>query len=215
MTLYGIGLGPGDPELVTVRGKRLLEEASKVYAPGELAERLARHYAAAIDELDFPMTEDEATLRAAWDEAAATVAPLARNEDVVFVTVGDPKVYSTFSHLERALQSYPEVEVLTVPGVSVVTAFATALDVEIDNSPLDVREAGEGVPQHRPPQMLLLKVTDVLETDAALHDAGYGVTFGRRLFMDDPTVTSDPDAMAESDYFTVAYAERTPSSGES
>ncbi|MBS3760064.1 MAG: cobalt-factor II C(20)-methyltransferase [Halodesulfurarchaeum sp.] len=215
MTLYGIGLGPGEPELVTVRGKRLLEEASVVYAPGELAERLARPYAAAIEELEFPMTEDETTLKAAWDEAAATVGPVARDEDVAFVTVGDPKVYSTFSHLERALDAYPEVDIRTIPGVSVVTAFATALDVEIDNSPLDVREAADGVPQHRPPQVLLLKVTDVRKTDAALHDAGYEVTYGRRLFMDDPTVTSDPDTVAESDYFTIAYAEQVGRGGES
>lgn len=208
MTLYGIGLGPGDPELMTVRGKRLLEEASAVYAPGELAERLAEPYTATLERLEFPMTENEAALEAAWAEAAATVAPVARNETVAFVTVGDPTVYSTFTHLERALAAYPEVEVRTVPGVSVVTAFATAFDVEIDGSALEIREAGTGVPAHRPPQLVLLKVTDVEQTDAALREAGYDVTFGRRLFMDDPTVTSDPTALADTDYFTVAYAEQ-------
>lgn len=213
MTLYGIGLGPGDPELVTVRGARLLEEASTVYAPGELAEQLAKSYTATLERLEFPMTEDEAALEAAWAAAAATVAPVARNETVAFVTVGDPNVYSTFAHLERALAAYPDVQVRTVPGVSVVTAFATALGVEIDGSSLEIREAGSGVPAHRPPQLVLLKVTDVEQTDAVLREAGYSVTFGRRLFMDEPTVTSDPTALADSDYFTVAYAEQTTEEG--
>lgn len=213
MTLYGIGLGPGDPGLLTVRGKQLLEEASAVYAPGELAERLVAPYVATVNRLEFPMTEDEAALREAWEEAAATVAPVARDEAVAFVTVGDPKVYSTFAHLERALAAYPNVDVQTVPGVSVVTAFATALDVEID-SPLDVREASAGIPEHTPAQLLLLKVTDVAETNRALHEAGYDVTFGRRLFMDEPTVTSDPTALTDSDYFTVAYAEQVAAGGD-
>lgn len=213
MTLYGIGLGPGDSGLLTVRGKQLLEEASAVYAPGELAERLVAPYVATVNRLEFPMTEDEAALREAWEEAAATVAPVARDEAVAFVTVGDPKVYSTFAHLERALAAYPNVDVQTVPGVSVVTAFATALDVEID-SPLDVREASAGIPEHTPAQLLLLKVTDVAETNRALHEAGYDVTFGRRLFMDEPTVTSDPTALTDSDYFTVAYAEQVAAGGD-
>lgn len=214
MTLYGVGLGPGDPELVTIRGKRILEKAAVVYAPGKLAERLAAPYAASIEHLEFPMTEDEAVLRAAWEEAAATVAPRARDDDVAFVTVGDPKVYSTFAHLERALQEYPTVEVETVPGVSVITAFATVLNVEIDETPLEVREAREGVPKNDPAQLLLLKVTDVAGTHEELTEAGYNVTYGRRLFMDDPTITTDPADLTETDYFTIAYAERSAGGGQ-
>jgi precorrin-2/cobalt-factor-2 C20-methyltransferase len=209
MTLYGVGLGPGDPELVTVKANRILEEATAVFVPGDLAERLAAPYADSIEQLDFPMTEDQAALEAAWADAAETVAPLAREGEVVFATVGDPTVYSTFGHLESALREYPDVEIRTVPGVSVVTAFATAMDARIDESVLAVREANAGVPDRIPDQLLLLKVTDVPGIHADLTDAGYDVTFGRRLFMDEPTITTDPAALTGSDYFTVAYAEQS------
>jgi precorrin-2/cobalt-factor-2 C20-methyltransferase len=209
MTLYGVGLGPGTPELVTVRGKRLLERAATVFAPGEMAESLAASYTPAerIEQLSFPMTRDEKTLQTAWAEAAETVAPVARDGTAVFATIGDPKIYSTFSHLEQALEAFPEVDVETVPGVSVVTAFASALNVEVDGGPVDVREARAGVPDAAE-QLLLLKVTDVPATHEGLLAAGYTPTYGRRLFMDDATVTADPAALESGDYFTVAYATR-------
>lgn len=209
MTLYGVGLGPGDPELVTVRGKRLLERAETVFTPGELAEDLAATYAPSerIDRLSFPMTRDETALREAWAEAAETVAPVAREGTAVFVTIGDPKVYSTFAHLERALERYPEVGIETVPGVSVLTAFASALDVEIDGGPVQIREARAGVPADAE-HLLLLKVTDVPAIHEELTAAGYTPTYGRRLFMSDSTVTTDPATLESGDYFTVAYATR-------
>lgn len=210
MTLYGVGLGPGDPELLTVRGREILDQATRVYTPGDLAERIAETYVSPekLERLSFPMTRDETALEAAWTEAAEAVATVARNEVAAFVTIGDPNVYSTFSYLETALQEYPEVTVETVPGVSVLTAFTTAMDVEIDDSAIEVREAASGVPEDGPDQLLLLKVTDVGKVHPALRAAGYEVTYGRRVFMEEPTVTSDPADLDESDYFTVAYATR-------
>ncbi|WP_135663075.1 cobalt-factor II C(20)-methyltransferase [Halorhabdus rudnickae] len=208
MTLYGVGLGPGDPALITVRGREIVTGATTVFTPGDIAECLVDPYTERTERLTFPMTDDQAALEAAWEDAAARVAEVAREDDAAFVTVGDPKIYATFGHLERALADYPAVEVRTVPGVSVVTAFTTALDVKIDEGSLTVCEAAAGIPSDRPEQLLLLKVTDVAETHDTLTEAGYTVTYGRRLFMDDATITTDPDALADSDYFTVAYAER-------
>jgi precorrin-2/cobalt-factor-2 C20-methyltransferase len=210
VTLYGVGLGPGDPDLVTVRGKRVLERVDRIYAPGDLAARRAGAYAPAerIEQLSFPMTRDEEALEAAWAAAAETVAPVAAHGEAAFVTIGDPKVYSTFAHLERALESDHDVEVQAVPGVSVVTAFATAMDVEIDGPVIALREARAGIPEDGPAQCLLLKVTEPEAVHEDLVAAGYDVTYGRRLFMDDSTVTSDPAELADSDYFTVAYGTR-------
>ncbi|MGM0371038.1 MAG: cobalt-factor II C(20)-methyltransferase [Halobacteriota archaeon] len=209
MTLYGVGLGPGDPKLVTVRGKEIMERAERVYAPGDLAERIAGEFVpdARIEQLSFPMTRDESALRAAWEDAAEAVAPAAETETVAFVTIGDPKIYSTFSHLERAMADYPAVDVETVPGVSVLSAFTAAMDVTIDGGAIDVREARAGVPTDGPDQCLLLKVTDVTATHQQLTAAGYDVTYGRRLFMNDATVTTDPTSL-DDDYFTVAFAKR-------
>ncbi|RDZ62537.1 cobalt-factor II C(20)-methyltransferase [Haloferax sp. Atlit-12N] len=214
MTVYGIGLGPGDADLVTVKGKRLLESAAVVYSPGRLSRTVALNHVPEerIGDLDFPMTRDPDELRRAWKEAAAEVAARAESEDVAFVTLGDPNVYSTFGHLRRTLDAFhPEVDLEVVPGVSAMTAFTTALGVEIESGTgLALREAANGSAPTGPDRMVLFKVTDVPATHEKLTEAGYDVRFGRRLFMEqgETVVTDDPDELAERDYYTLAYAER-------
>lgn len=213
MTLYGVGLGPGEADLLTVRGARILETVDTVYSPGRLSRSVAREHVpdSRIGDLDFPMTSDEERLRTAWREAAAEIAPQARESDVAFVTLGDPNVYSTFGHLRRTLDAfYPDVAVEIIPGISAMTAFTTALGVEIEaGAGLALREAADGAAPTGPSRMVLFKVTDAPATARKLENAGYDVTFGRRLFMDDAatTVTGDPSDLSERDYYTLAYAE--------
>lgn len=214
MTLYGVGLGPGQADLVTVRGSRVLEGADVVYSPGRLSRSVAAEYVPGerIGDLDFPMTRDEEKLRRAWREAAGEVAPEARAGDVAFVTLGDPNVYSTFGHLRRTMAAFhDDVDVEIVPGVSAVTAFATALGVEISaGSSLALREAAGGDSPTGPDRMILFKVTDAPATHEGLVAAGYDVTYGRRLYMEqgETTVTSDPAEIDQRDYYTLAYAEK-------
>jgi precorrin-2/cobalt-factor-2 C20-methyltransferase len=214
VTLYGVGLGPGEADLVTVRGREVLERADVVYTPGRLSRSVATEYVdpSRIGDLDFPMTRNEEKLREAWKAAAAEVAPRARDETAAFVTLGDPNVYSTFGHLRRTIGAFhPEVDLDVVPGVSAVTAFATALGVEIPaGSGLALREAAGGAAPTGPDRMILFKVTDAPATHEGLADAGYDVTYGRRLFMEqgETIVTDDPTAIDERDYYTLAYAER-------
>ncbi|WP_338740914.1 cobalt-factor II C(20)-methyltransferase [Haloplanus salilacus] len=214
MTLYGVGLGPGDADLVTVRGKRALEGADVVYSPGRLSKTVATDHVpeSKIGDLDFPMTRDDDELRRAWKAAAAEIAPRAREGTVAFVTLGDPNVYSTFGHLRRTLDTFhPAVDLEVVPGVSAVTAFATALGVEVAaGSSLALREAARGAAPTGPDRMILFKVTDVPATHEGLVDAGYDVQYGRRLFMEqgETVVTEDPSALEDRDYYTLAYAEK-------
>ncbi|WP_336363560.1 cobalt-factor II C(20)-methyltransferase [Halalkalicoccus salilacus] len=214
MTLHGVGLGPGDPGLITVRGKRALERADVVYSPGRLSRSVALEHVPEdrIGDLDFPMTTDESELRDAWREAAAAIAPNARDGDVAFVTLGDPNVYSTFGHLRRTLETFhPDVGIELVPGVSAVTAFTTALGVEIDaGAGLALREAARGASPTGPERMVLFKVTDAPATHERLVEAGYDVTYGRRLYMEqgETLVTDDPHELDDRDYYTLAYAEK-------
>lgn len=214
MTLYGVGLGPGDPALVTVRGKSILESADVVYTPGRLSRTVASEYVpdARLSDLDFPMTRDPDELRSAWKEAASVVAPRAREGEAAFVTLGDPNVYSTFGHLRRTLSHFhPDIELSVVPGVSAVTAFASALGIEIESGAgLALSEAPGGAAPTGPDRMILFKVTDPAATHEGLTDAGYSVTYGRRLFMDqgETVVTEDPEDIADRDYYTLAYAEK-------
>lgn len=214
MTLYGVGLGPGQADLVTVRGKRVLADADIVFSPGRLSRSVATDHVSPerIGDLDFPMTRDEEKLRTAWKEAAAEIAPVAKDGDVAFVTLGDPNVYSTFGHLRRTMAAFhPDVGLEVVPGVSAVTAFATALGVEVTaGSSLALREADGGVSPTGPDRMILFKVTDAPATHEGLVEAGYDVVYGRRLFMQqgETVVTEDPAEIDERDYYTLAYAER-------
>ncbi|MFB6091693.1 MAG: cobalt-factor II C(20)-methyltransferase [Haloquadratum sp.] len=214
MTVYGVGLGPGEADLVTVRGRRVLESADTVYSPGRLSRSVAEAHVpeSRLGDLDFPMTRDPVELRAAWREAAAVVADAAADGDVAFATLGDPNVYSTFGHLRRTLSAFhPTVDVAVVPGVSAVTAFAAALGVEVESGTgLTLREAADGAAPTGPDRMVLFKVTDAVATHEGLTAAGYDVRYGRRLFMEqgETVVTADPTAVAERDYYTLAYAER-------
>ncbi|WP_128904119.1 cobalt-factor II C(20)-methyltransferase [Halorubrum amylolyticum] len=220
MTLYGVGLGPGDADLITLRGKRVLESADTVYTPGRLSRSVAVEHVpeSRLGDLDFPMTRDPDELRRAWRTAADAVAPVARDGDAAFVTLGDPNVYSTFGHLRRTLDAFhPDVTVETVPGVSATTAFTTALGVEVEaGAGLALREADAGKSPTGPDRMVLFKVTDAPATHEGLVEAGYEVTYGRRLFMEqgETVVTDDPEAIAERDYYTLAYARR-PGAGSS
>jgi len=214
MTLYGVGLGPGDADLVTVRGREVLSSVDVVYSPGRLSRTVAIEHVPEerIGDVDFPMTRDEEKLRQAWKEAAAEIAPRARDGDAAFVTLGDPNVYSTFGHLRRTIGVFhPDIELELVPGVSAVTAFTTALGVEIRaGASIALREAARGVAPTGPDRMILFKVTDVPRTHEGLTEAGYDVKYGRRLYMEqgETVVTEDPTELADRDYYTLAYAER-------
>ncbi len=144
-TLYGLGVGPGDPELITLKALKILKEVPVIVAPksrqeGEslALEIVARVLGPAVAdketaELHFPMTRDPTRLADAWREAAGTVAGyLRRGRDVAFVTLGDPAFYSTYFLLvEELARVLPEARVVTVPGVTSVSACAARLNVPL------------------------------------------------------------------------------------
>lgn len=130
--LHGVGVGPGDPELVTLRAVRLIAEAAVVFCPAGRPGR-ARTIAAAhlggkrVVELDLEMRGDRE--RALTAAAETVVAELARagGGPGVYLTEGDPSLYSTFGLLAATLARVaPSIDVRVVPGVSAVTAAAAA-----------------------------------------------------------------------------------------
>lgn len=126
MKLIGVGMGPGDPEMVTVGALRALRGADRVFAPSVAidvvgrAESIARQACpdVAVERLVVEMGAAEAWFAAAADRLAAC---LDATERVAVMTLGDPNVYSTFSSLATAVrQRRPATTVETVPGI---TAF--------------------------------------------------------------------------------------------
>jgi precorrin-2/cobalt-factor-2 C20-methyltransferase len=145
--LYGIGVGPGDPELLTLKAFRLLARVPVIFYPasgngvdGFALDILRRVFAAEpgreevaqqllaerIRPLVTTMPRGADVDRPHWDEAAAIVGQVLQSgQDAAFITEGDPLLYSTFMHLRVALaERFPAAEVEVIPGVSSVTAAA-------------------------------------------------------------------------------------------
>jgi len=134
-TLYGVGVGPGDPELITMKGARVLSRCRYIFVPKartaaeSVALAIAGRYVAAdaeIKELVFPMETDRKELARHWAEAARSVAVvLEHGKDAVFLTLGDPLLYSTYIYLLREVRTLiPDAAIETVPGVMAFGAAA-------------------------------------------------------------------------------------------
>jgi precorrin-2/cobalt-factor-2 C20-methyltransferase len=133
-TLYGIGVGPGDPELITLKALKVLRHIPYIFAASStknsfsLALNIVRCHlnGAGIEHLPFPMTKDPQVLDEAWEQNARRVLEvLAAGTDAAFITLGDPLTYSTFGYLLKTLKRLqPEVKIVTIPGITSYSAAA-------------------------------------------------------------------------------------------
>ncbi len=128
-TLYGVGVGPGDPELLTLKALRLIRSAALIAYPApdtgsSFARDIVEQYLPeGVPEhaIRIPMQSNRFPVKAIYDEAAATLAPvLEAGEDVVVLCEGDPFFYGSFMYLHARLANAFTCEV--VPGVSSVMA---------------------------------------------------------------------------------------------
>lgn len=127
--LYGVGVGPGDPELITVKAVRVIKEADIIFTAASskntysLAVEIASPYIAKsvhIKKLSFPMTKDVKEVETAWIENARQIASvLKQGKRAVFLTLGDPTTYSTFGYILKKMKCImPEADIETIPGVT-------------------------------------------------------------------------------------------------
>lgn len=140
--LYGIGIGPGDPKLLTLRAKEIIDQVDIIFFPKAKEEGTSRARSIIeemtsttkeFEELTFPMTRDEKVLRRYWKRAAERVAKaVEKGKQVAFVTMGDPFIYSTYIYLLKTLrQDFPNIEVETIPGISAFNAAASRAQVPL------------------------------------------------------------------------------------
>ena len=139
--LYGIGVGPGDPELLTLKALRCLKEADVIAAPGKdvreaVAFRIAVQTVPEILEkellpIDMPMVMDRKRLEASHRAGASALEhALEQGKTIAFITLGDPTVYSTFTYLEAQVR-YDGYRTAYVSGVPSFCAAAAALRVPL------------------------------------------------------------------------------------
>lgn len=141
--LIGIGVGPGDTELLTIKASKVLKEVPIICAPRSAPKKPSIALNIVQDILDereseyktlepvFPMTENKESLEQHWQEAADIVANhLDKGLNVAFVTLGDPSIFSTFSYLQKIiLEKGYTVE--TIPGITSFTACASSAGIPL------------------------------------------------------------------------------------
>jgi precorrin-2/cobalt-factor-2 C20-methyltransferase len=140
-TFYGIGVGPGDPELITRKAERVLAEVDWVFLPAG-ARGGAGFARRIVEPLGLPpgkfrpvslcMSRDRGADRETYRRAAEEiVAELRRGKSAAWITEGDPLFYSTFLHLYEELRRFPEVRIEIVPGVTSASAAAARARVPV------------------------------------------------------------------------------------
>ena len=140
--LYGISVGTGDPELITLKALNILKKVGVVAFPAGLhdkpgiAEKIIEPWLSPSQHklpLVFPYTQEEDILSQAWQEATEKVWHyLELGQDVAFACEGDVSFYSTFTYLAQTLRKlHPQVAIKTVPGVCSPLAAANALGLPL------------------------------------------------------------------------------------
>jgi precorrin-2/cobalt-factor-2 C20-methyltransferase len=141
--LYGIGVGPGDPEFLTVKAVKILEKVPIICSPRSAEHRPSVALSIVQEVLEnrtdyheiiepvFPMIEDQDVLNGYWDQAAKNVAEkLGKGLDVAFVTLGDPTVYSTFSYLEKKIADKGFISQI-IPGITSFTGCSASANLSL------------------------------------------------------------------------------------
>ncbi len=229
--LYGLGVGPGDPELITLKAARVLNVIDIVFAAASTKNRYSLALSIAkphipdltpVRLLTFPMTNDKEEKEAAWQAHANTIIEeLAQGKKVAFITLGDSMTYSTYGYVLRHVQEIaPQFPIISIPGITSYQAAAACLNtplVEGEDSLMLVSGAQGGDRLRecaaKPEAVVFLKAyRNVDDITAAIEQTGdYEATVGiSNCGHTDQKIIWDIDKLRERrpDYWTLILAKR-------
>ena len=142
--LIGIGVGPGDVELLTVKAVNAIQNADIIMCPASKEDRSSIALAVVSSIIDksknqkiikliFPMTKDKNILKDSWKKNAKIMAEtVLTGKNVVYLTVGDPFLYSTWIYMHRDLKEhYPDMDISVIPGIVSMFTFAAKVGVSV------------------------------------------------------------------------------------
>ncbi|MBO4881796.1 MAG: precorrin-2 C(20)-methyltransferase [Firmicutes bacterium] len=220
--IYCAGVGPGDPELLTLKAVRLIREADVIAVPGKDPKNSVSYKitAGAVPEIeekdligiDMPMTKDKVVLAETHKAGAEVLESLAdQGKTVVFLTLGDPTIYCTFSYLQHILEE-DGYETELIPGVTSMTAAAARLGIVLTewDEPLHVLPAvhkAEEIAELDGTLVLMKSASRMKEVKAFLNESGRDVQAVINCGMEDETVCrSLEDIPDDAGYFSLIVA---------
>jgi len=235
-TLYGIGVGPGDPDLITIKAAKILNRVDIVFAAAStkndhsLAVNIAREHipdSARVIRLKFPMTRDKTETRKVWKEHAHTIiAELEKGQNVAFLTLGDSMTYSTYGYILKYVQTLaPYLEAQTVPGITSYQAAAARLNtplVEGEESLMIVSGVKGGNRLRelagKPENVVFLKAyRNVTDIKSAIEESGkYSSCVGvQSCGLPDEEIVSDIDELSrrKPNYWTLILTKQATNNG--
>ncbi len=229
--LYGLGVGPGDPELITLKAARVLNVADVVFAAAStknsysLALSIAKPHIpdlTPVRMLTFPMTHDKEEKKTAWQAHANTIIEeLTQGKKVAFITLGDAMTYSTYGYILKYVQEIaPHFPIVSIPGITSYQAAAACLNtplVEGEDSLMLISGANGGDRLRecspKPEAAVFLKAyRNVTDITAAIEETGvYEATVGiSNCGHTDQKVIWDIGKLCDQqpDYWTLILAKR-------
>ena len=142
--LTGIGVGPGDPDLLTVKAVKAIKNADTIMCPASAEDRpsialsvveslIDKSKNQEIVKLIFPMTKNKDILEAHWKENSKIMTEkVLSGKNVVYLTVGDPYLYSTWIYMHREIsKKHPEMKITVIPGIVSMFTFASKIGISI------------------------------------------------------------------------------------
>ncbi len=220
---YGVGVGPGDPELMTLKACRLIRENDVIAVPGKVPQDAVAYKIAvkAVPELadkeliaiDMPMVKDREVLKKSHAEAAAMIEGiLDTGRNVVYLTLGDSTIYCTFSYIQHILES-DGYGVELVSGIPSFCAAAARLGTSLAewNEPMHVIPAlhntSEGSLKWPGNYVLMKSANKMPEVKKVLASSGYDVLAAENCSMENEKLYRSVDEIPDkAGYFTLIIA---------